>query len=111
MLKKILGLDGKSGGFYLALDEDKSNQFYLGLYQRVINLFTRTSELSSFMTPEIQSIPDEIIKNYMADKSLLPYRFYLEKILRNKPHTLNETIEEILAMSQEIAQTPGQVFG
>ena len=26
MLKKLLGLDGKSGGFYLALDEDKSNQ-------------------------------------------------------------------------------------
>ena len=26
MLKKLLGLDGKSGGFYLALDEDQSNQ-------------------------------------------------------------------------------------
>ncbi len=26
MLKKLLGLDGKSGGFYLTLDEDKSNQ-------------------------------------------------------------------------------------
>jgi oligoendopeptidase F len=47
----------------------------------------------------------------MADKSLRPYRFYLKKILRYKPHTLTETIEEILAMSREIAQAPGQVFG
>jgi oligoendopeptidase F len=96
---------------HLKSDEDKSNQFYLGLYQRVINLITRTSELSSFITPEIQSIPDETIKKYMADKSLRPYRFYLKKILRYKPHTLTETIEEILAMSREIAQAPGQVFG
>jgi len=96
---------------HLKSDEDKSNQFYLGLYQRAINLFTRTSELSSFITPEIQSIPDGTIKKYMADKSLRQYRFYLKKILRFKPHTLTETIEEILAMSQEIAQAPGQVFG
>ena len=51
---------------HLRSDEDKSNQFYLGLYQRAINLFTRTSELSSFITPEIQSIPNETIKKYMA---------------------------------------------
>ena len=96
---------------HLKSDEDKSNQFYLGLYQRVINLFTRASELASFITPEIQAIPDETIKEYMADKSLEQYKFYLKKILRCKPHTLTETIEEILAMGQEIAQAPAQVFG
>jgi oligoendopeptidase F len=96
---------------HLKSDQDKSNQFYLGLYQRVINLFTRTSELSSFITPEIQAIPDGTIKKYNEDESLRQYRFYLKKILRYKPHTLTETIEEILAMSQEIAQAPAQVFG
>ena len=40
---------------HLKSDEDKSDQFYQGLYQRAVNLFTRTSELSSFITPEIQS--------------------------------------------------------
>ena len=40
---------------HLKSDEDKSNQFYLGMHQRALNLSTRASELSSFLTPEIQS--------------------------------------------------------
>ena len=29
-------------------DEDKSNQFYLGLHQRALNIHTRASEMASF---------------------------------------------------------------
>jgi oligoendopeptidase F len=96
---------------HLKSDEDKTNQHNLGLYQRSLNLANRASELASFMTPEIQSIPDEIISTYLQDKKLSEYRFYLEKILRFKPHTLNEESEELLAMSGEIAHAPSQFFG
>jgi oligoendopeptidase F len=96
---------------HLKSDEDKSNQFYLGLHQRAVNLLTRGSELASFMTPEIQSIPDEIIIQYLQDDALDEFKFYLEKILRYKPHTRNESEEQILAMSREIANAPSQVFG
>jgi oligoendopeptidase F len=96
---------------HLKSDEDKTNQHNLGLYQRSLNLANRASELSSFMTPEIQSIPDEIISTYLQDKKLREYRFYLEKILRFKPHTLNQESEELLAMSGEIAHAPSQFFG
>ena len=44
---------------HLKSDEDKSNQFYLGLHQRAVNLHARASESASFITPEIQSIPDD----------------------------------------------------
>jgi oligoendopeptidase F len=67
---------------HLKSDEDKSDQFYLGLHQRAVNLYTRVSETASFMTPEIQSIPDEIINQYLEDESLKEFTFYLEKILR-----------------------------
>jgi oligoendopeptidase F len=96
---------------HLKSDEDKSDQFYLGLHQRAVNLYTRVSETASFMTPEIQSIPDEIINQYLEDESLKEFTFYLEKILRYKPHTRNEAEEQILAMSGEIANAPSQVFG
>jgi oligoendopeptidase F len=72
---------------HLKSDEDKSNQFYLGLHQRALNVHTRASEMASFMTPEIQSMPDEVVNRYLADESLGEYKFYLEKILRYKPHT------------------------
>ena len=96
---------------HLKSDEDKSNQFYLGLHQRAVSLHVRASEFASFLTPEIQAIPDDKMQSFLDDESLSEYKFHLEKILRYKPHTRNETVERILAMSQEMAQTPSQVFG
>ena len=96
---------------HLKSDEDKSDQFYLGLHQRALNVHTRASEMASFMTPEIQSLPDEVVNRYLADESLGEYKFYLEKILRYKPHTRSEPEEQILAMSRELAGAPSQVFG
>jgi oligoendopeptidase F len=96
---------------HLKSDEDKSNQFYLGMYQQALSLSTRASELSSFLTPEIQSLPDDVIAAYLEDKAIAAYRFYLQKILRYKPHTRSESEEQILAMTREIASAPSQVFG
>jgi len=96
---------------HLKSDEDKSNQFYLGLHQRAVSLHARASESASFMTPEIQAIPDDQMHSFLGDESLAEYKFHLEKILRYKPHTRSETVEHVLAMSQEMAQAPSQVFG
>ena len=96
---------------HLKSDEDKSNQFYLGFHQRALNLHTRASESSSFMTPEIQSIMEDQMNSFLADDSIAEYQFYLEKILRYKPHTRSDTVEHILAMSREMASAPTQIFG
>ena len=96
---------------HLKSDEDKSNQHYLGLLQKSMNLYARSSEAASFMVPEIQSIADERIREFMQQPILSEYTFYLEKILRFKPHTLDEQVEQILALSQEVTQASGQVFG
>jgi len=95
---------------HLKNDEDKSNQDYLAMYQRAVSLYTRASELSSFMRPEIMAIPEDVIQGYLASSDLDAYRFYLEKILRHRPHTLTGPMEEMLAMSREMAQTASQVF-
>ena len=114
-LEYHLGLTRKLERVYtyshLKSDEDKSNQYYLGFHQRALNLFTRASEAASFMTPEIQAMPDDIISRYLADDALVEFKFYLEKILRYKPHTRSESEEQILAMTREIASGPFQVFG
>jgi oligoendopeptidase F len=96
---------------HLKSDEDKSNQFYLGLHQRAVSLHTRISESASFMTPEIQSIPDDQMNSFLSDVSIAEYKFFLGKILRYKPHTRSEAIEHVLAMSREVANAPTQVFG
>ncbi len=95
---------------HLKNDEDKTNQQYTGVYQRAINLYMRISELSSFITPEIQSMPEEILNSFVNADEMSEYGFYLEKIIRYRPHTLSEEIERILSMSGEMAQSPSEIF-
>ncbi len=107
LIRKIEGLYGFA---HLKNDEDKSDQKYSGMYQRALNLYTRASEVSSFITPEIQSVPDDMIKSFIEEESLREYAFFLEKVLRYKPHTRSEEVERILSMSKEVADAPSQVF-
>ncbi len=95
---------------HLKSDEDKANQRYQGLYQRAMSLYTRASELSSFITPEIQSIPEGTMEGLLRDPGLLGYRFYLDKILRYRPHTLSIEIEQVLAMAGELGHAPSEIF-
>jgi oligoendopeptidase F len=96
---------------HLVSDEDKTAQAGLSLYGRAMNLYTRLSEASSFMVPEMHDIPDGVMKKYLSDMRAAPYAFYLEKILRTRPHTRSQEVEEVLAMGGEIAQAPGEIFG
>ena len=95
---------------HLKNDTDKTDALYDGLYQRAVNLYTRIAQASSFFTPELQAIDEETMAGYMEEPCLKPYRFFLEKILRYKPHTRSAEVEELLAMSAEALGTPSRVF-
>jgi oligoendopeptidase F len=55
-------------------------------------------------------LPPASIENYFKDSRLQPYRFYLEKILRMRPHTLTADKEELLAMAGKALQTSPKAF-
>jgi len=95
---------------HLKSDQDKSNQFYLGLYEKARNLYGRVSELSSFMVPEIQALPGSKFNSFLENPDLKEYQFFLKKIIRYKPHTSSPEVEKIMAMSSEISQTASVVF-
>ena len=95
---------------HLKSDEDTTNQDAQAILQKAHSLYQRVSEASSFLVPEIQSIPDPIMSNYLSNHKLMPYVFFIEKILRYKEHTLSKEIEEMLAMAHEIAIAPSEFF-
>ncbi len=95
---------------HLKSDEDKTNQEHQAMYQRAVSLAHRAAELSSFLIPEIQSIPGNKIESFMKDPSMELYQTFLHRILRMKPHTLDRDKEELLAKTSELAQAPGQFF-
>ncbi len=104
---------GERLGYYahLRVSEDQGDSAAQGRMARYTNLATRLSAAASYMTPEIQAIPDPVIEEYLADGNLEPYRIYLRKLLRYKPHILSEPEERLLAMQAEFAQTPRKGFG
>ncbi|HDP80329.1 MAG TPA: oligoendopeptidase F [Spirochaetes bacterium] len=95
---------------HLRSDEDTANQRNLSLYGRASNLHTRMAELSSFITPEVQAVPDGVMKDYLSRPEMKDYGFFMEQIIRYRPHTLSLEIEEILAMGGEIAGAPSRIF-
>ncbi len=95
---------------HLVNDEDKSATEGQNLYQRAVTLYTKSAELSSFITPELQALSPEKAAEYLADPLLCEHRFSLEKIFRYRDHTLSKEAEELLAMSGEIMGAPGQIF-
>ncbi len=96
---------------HLKNDQDKTDADADSLFQRAMNLYTRLSDASSFIIPEIQTIPEDILKGYLEDPAISDYNFYLEKIIRKIPHTRNAEAEQLLAMAGESLNAPNLIFG
>lgn len=96
---------------HLKSDEDKSNQDYLGFHQQITGLYARAEEAASFIRPEILAMEEDMVLAFAKDQRSTDYRFYLEQLLRAKPHTLGQAEEQLMAMTREMAQAPSQVFG
>jgi len=95
---------------HLKNDEDKTQPDNEGLSQRALNLYTRIGEASSFISPEIGAIPAEQLTAFLDKEAFAPYRFYLEQIIRNIPHTRDAQTEQLLAMAGESLGAPQRIF-
>ncbi|MBU1172541.1 MAG: oligoendopeptidase F [Proteobacteria bacterium] len=95
---------------HLRNDEDTRHQVHTAFYLRAMSLHARISDASSFIIPEIHSLDEDILADYLENPKIKDYRFYLEKILRNKPHTRSKEVEQVLAMESELFQSPRQIF-
>ena len=74
----------------LQLSEDSANPEYLARMGQMQNLLTQIGEASSFMSPEIQAIPDETFSRFLEDPALAEWKIALKKVRRMKPHVLSE---------------------
>jgi oligoendopeptidase F len=96
---------------FLKLDEDNRAAKYQELSDRAAKLNTRLKQATSFISPEILTIPDIKLSDWMGkDKRLTMYRHYVDDILRQKAHTLSVAEEDLLAQTADMARVPGSVF-
>ena len=90
-------------------DEDTANSFYQGMKGKIMNLYVSIASADSFSTPELISIPDDKMAEFMKEKPELKlYERKLAKIRHFKPHTLSDAEEKILALSGQVTNAPGE---
>ncbi|HHU70828.1 MAG TPA: oligoendopeptidase F [Clostridiales bacterium] len=91
--------------------EDTNNPIYQDLSNKANALAVQVNSALSFATPEILSIPEETISQFRIDKADLKlYNFYINDILRQKPHILSGEMEELLADAGEMADGPSNIY-
>lgn len=90
--------------------EDTADSKYQGPVNRVSSLAVEMSAISSFITPEVLSMAEEKLREFIADPSLKDYSFSLKELLRQKEHVLSQPEEALLAKTGDMAGTSDNVF-
>ena len=91
-------------------DMDLSNPGFTRMQSEFQNLAVEFTTKTAFVAPDVLALGAEKIAAYLAaEPRLAPYRFNLEKILRNRDHTLSEKEESIVAQMGLFTDTPVKV--
>ncbi|MBQ6236116.1 MAG: oligoendopeptidase F [Clostridia bacterium] len=77
---------------------------------KATSAFVQFSTMMAFMDPEILSIPEETLNEFLAPDEMKPYRFMIENITRTRAHTLDAQRERMLAMMGDAAQAPHDAY-
>lgn len=117
-LKKLLdsyldlhrGLEKLYTYAHLRHDEDLGNDTFKANYGRISCLLHDFSLELSWVGPELLALPQETFEAFLTDQSLKPYRFYLEKIGRQRAHVLPEEQEALIALSEKSLDATQKAF-
>ena len=95
----------------MSSDQDTADQKYQDMFARAQSLSYKASEYSSFIVPEILSMPKETLDTYMkSGNGISHFKRALEMVLEKREHTLTEEMEELLAQSYDATQGASQIF-
>jgi oligoendopeptidase F len=96
---------------FMKYHEDTRVSFYQELQQRISGLDAQLEATTSYIDPEILSIPDATLKSFLAQNAgLKPYEFKISDLIRSKAHILSAGEEEILAMAGPVTQGPENIY-
>lgn len=77
---------------------------------RAMMAYTKLQSEISFMDPELLSIPEETLRNWILQPEFKDYRVYIEKLLHFNKYTLSEKEERLLSLQAQPAETPYNAF-
>jgi len=87
--------------------EDNSNQ---DKYGRFVMTASAADAKTSFFIPEIQTIDENTLKEWIERPDFNDYKIFLTKLLRKKPYILSEKEERIISLEGESGMTAQKTF-
>lgn len=110
----LMAIDRKLSKLYtyahLKHHEDVSHEQHKKAEGLARLLYFDFQKISSWIEPELLQLPLVTLEVFLKDKKLSPYRVYLEKIVRLKPHTLSVDQEELMSIASKALQAPREIF-
>jgi len=99
--------------FYPSLryDEDQRDNTINARKQQVEALFARWQQATSWLSPELLTIPLETVRRWMdEDEALALYRFAIEEVFRLQEHVLDEPGERLLSLAARVTNAPNEAY-
>ncbi|WP_455716838.1 oligoendopeptidase F [Anaerosporobacter sp.] len=91
--------------------ENTANAIYQNLADQANGLEVTLKSASAFCTPEILSIPEKTIEQFLSsNEELQEYRRILEEVTRKRAHTLSANEEALLADVGEVLGAPSNIY-
>ena len=95
---------------HLRHDEDITNPAFKNRYELIMRLAHAFAQETAWFQPELLSLSEGELDSYLASPYLADYKFYLQKIIRMKKHTLSQENEQLLALAGQALQTSYKTF-
>ena len=83
-------------------DEDNGSAEFQALHDRAESLAVEAGQTCAFFSPEVLSIHEKLLEEYLARPELQLYRLLFRNITRFRPHTLSPAEEQLLAATGEM---------
>lgn len=96
----------------LQRDVNSKEDFLNQKFQEVNILFSKFATATSWLSPELLKIPQEIMMKWVDNnpKELEKYRFSLSNMYRLQKHVLDKDKEKLLSYFSQFKSSPGDIF-
>lgn len=95
---------------HLRCDEDTKNSKYQAMMNKVDSYMAEFGTYTAYFVPEILAMPENFIKEaILKTPELKMYEFLFNDILKEKPHVLSKSEEELLAGVSDCLDAPSSI--
>ena len=92
-------------------DVDTKNMENQARVQQYMGIVVGVQSRLAFLEPAVLSLSEETLERYSEEEpGLALYRLWFEELFRTKEHTLSPQLEELIASTGEMQQTPENIF-